>query len=427
MKKNLYYSLIILFIFSGCSKENPVEPNPENTTGSIVFKIDRENAPSTVVVVEAILRRSGFNSITSQLNLLSDSTADLSLNNIPAGEWHLRINAKNQAGVVEYTGETNVVIIENTIVNLSLTLFAVSEGTGGIYIFVTWGERNEWKDGAEYPVLQTNHNPSSPLYVTQAKVIYDDGIYKMWYNALYNNAVASIWYAESQDGISWNTIGNQPVLTTGINGSWDAYSVTVLHVMKDNGTYKMYYHGFDQHPDYSSWRIGLAVSSDGKSWQKYQQPVLTDEGIYFQLGLTSIVKFNDTYFGYFEYTYMGKSCIGAAISTDGIEWTFNDSNPILSGSTSWDQDGVKYPTVIYDTGKFIMYFGNNSRTAFGYAESITPFNFSKNTRPIFKASDTKSNITSINYPVHFKVNNVNRIYYTGFYGTSPQGIYYIYK
>jgi hypothetical protein len=66
------------------------------------LKIDRENAPASVVTVNAKLERNGFVPIIAQMNLLTDSTADLSMNAIPIGQWHLVVEAKNQAGVVEY-------------------------------------------------------------------------------------------------------------------------------------------------------------------------------------------------------------------------------------------------------------------------------------------------------------------------------------
>ena len=45
------------------------------------------------------------------MNLLSDSTADLLLENIMAGEWHLKVDAKDSAGIIIYSGETHVHVL----------------------------------------------------------------------------------------------------------------------------------------------------------------------------------------------------------------------------------------------------------------------------------------------------------------------------
>jgi predicted GH43/DUF377 family glycosyl hydrolase len=414
MKLTFSVIMVLIIFFAGC-KDNPVVPEDQNNSGSIVLKIDRANAPASVVTVIAKLTRGGYSPITSEMNLLSDSTADLNMNNVPVGQWHLKIDAKNQAGVIEYTGETDITVIQNTVIQVTLTLYPVSGSTGGIHIFVTWGTTGSiWKD-AQFPVMLPSHNPSNPLYVTQAKVIYDDGVYKMWYNALYNNAVASIWYAESQDGNTWTTIGNEPVLTKSEYG-WDSYTVSVLHVFKEDDLYKMYYHGFDAHPFNTSWKIGYATSVDGKIWQKHPQPVMTESGQYFRIGLTSVVKHNNIYYGYicyFNYS-LSNSYIGAATSTDGINWTFINSNPILSATTAWEGMGVFYPTVIYDDEKFKMVYSNRTQTSLGHAESATPFNFIKETKPIFTPDQSYYNWQSIAYPNYIEKAGEYRVYYSGF-------------
>src|SRR5664280_841954 len=86
----------------------------------------------------------------------------------------------------------------------------------------------QWIDYGDNPMLTRNNNPSYPNAVNTAKIMYDNGIYKMWYDGLYNSAVASVWYAESQDGLNWNTIGSTPVLSKGSESAWDAYSIAAV-------------------------------------------------------------------------------------------------------------------------------------------------------------------------------------------------------
>lgn len=148
MVKKLFSFLFIVFILYGCGQDNPLTTPVENGTGGLVLKIDKSNAPASVVSVEATLTRSGFEPIYSAMNLLSDSTAVLNLSNIPTGQWHLKVDAKNQDGLVEYSGETDVNIMENIVVDVALTLYPIPGSTGGIQIFVTWGGSG---DGSEQP------------------------------------------------------------------------------------------------------------------------------------------------------------------------------------------------------------------------------------------------------------------------------------
>jgi predicted GH43/DUF377 family glycosyl hydrolase len=411
MRKNIYLlSFLLLLIFWGCSKENPVAPGEIETSGSVLLKIDRENTPQSVATVTATLVRSGYETITAMMNIHPDSTADLSLNGIASGKWLLKVDAKNQAGVVEYYGETEVNIVSSQIIQVYLTLYPVAGSTGGIHLVVSWGAN--WSNYSNNPVLWINQNPTNPLAVGQAKVIYDNGLYKMWYNAVYNNGVASIWYAESPDGKNWNTIGSQPVLTKGGQGSWDSYSVGVTHVFKEDNVFKMYYNGFNDHPYQTTWKIGYATSPDGINWTKHPTPVLQEVGPYYRPGITGMLKKDNIYYAYFAYSNSTFTTyyIGLATSSDGINWNMHNSNPVLSPSLNWDINGVTYPTVYYENGKVKLYYMNKGETAFGYAESIDGFNFIKDYRPVFKKQQTNWNY--ISYPNYIRVNNVQRIYYS---------------
>jgi len=139
MLQKMFLFLLATVIFYGCENDNQITSPNETSKGALVLKVDKQNAPASVVFVEATLSRSGFQPIYSQMNLLSDSTANLSLSDIPVGAWHLKVEAKNQSGAVEFKGETSVNIIENTVVDVTLTLYPIPGSTGGIQLLVSWG------------------------------------------------------------------------------------------------------------------------------------------------------------------------------------------------------------------------------------------------------------------------------------------------
>lgn len=152
MKKLLASFLFTVFILVGCGEENSViSPPDDSSTGIIVLKIDKSNAPASVVLVEALLTRDGFQPIYSEMNLLNDSTANLNLENISTGQWHLKVDAKNQSGVIEYTGETDVTVLANTVIDVNLTLYPIPGNTGGIQLLVSWG--GSGGGGSEQPIF----------------------------------------------------------------------------------------------------------------------------------------------------------------------------------------------------------------------------------------------------------------------------------
>ena len=422
MKKTLmffFFSLFILLI--GCSKNNTSVNPPSNSTGGISFKFDPKSVPAGVTIISASLTRTGYTTITKNLNLLSDSTADVSIPAIQIGTWHLKIDAKDNNGTILYTGATDVLVQENVVTQLNLTLNPVTSGTGTIYIFVTWGTPNsgQWIDYGGNPVLTKNNNPSFPNGVNTTKVMYDNGIYKMWYDCIYNSAVASIWYAESQDGLNWNTIGSAPVLSKGSAGSWDAYAVTVAAVIKTGNTYKMYYNGHQFYSDDIS--TGIALSTDGIHWDKNSAPIIGITTGYYHFNFMDVVKKDSIYYGYGDYKTSSTSnagivCVGTSI--DGLTWL---RQPVFNATLPWESGSIGFPTVIYDNGIFKMIYATATGTYFGMATSTDGTHFTKSGNPVFAQSNT-INGQSIWYPNYRKINNVSYLYYTGADSSNEQSI-----
>ena len=423
MKRTLVvFSISFLFLLIGCSRNNTVLTPPTNSTGGISFKFDPASIPTGVTVISATLKRTNYTTITKNLNLISDSTADVSIPAIQVGTWHLKVDAKNNTGTILYTGETDVVVQENAVVQLNLTLNPVTSGTGTIYIFVTWGTNSsvQWIDFGGNPILTRVNNPSLPNGVNTSKVMYDNGIYKMWYDGIYNSAVANIWYAESQDGLNWNTIGSTPVLSKGSAGSWDAYAVTVAAVIKTGNTYKMYYNGNQNYSDDIS--TGVALSTDGIHWEKNDAPIIGITAGYYHFNFMDVVKKDSIYYAYGDYKTSSSSNAGivcVATSTDGFNWA---RQPVFSATLLWESGSIGFPTVIYDNGIFKMIYSNSYGAYFGKATSTDGIHFTKWPDPIFSQSNTTNGAYSIWYPNFRKINNVYYLFYTGASSTNEQTI-----
>ena len=80
---------------------------------------------------------------------------------------------------------------------------------------------------------------------------------------------SQIGYATSVDGINWVKYENNPVFLPGTSGTWDESGVTSPNVILDQGVYHMWY----SDDPYGS--IGFATSTDGVQWTRYDNnPVL---------------------------------------------------------------------------------------------------------------------------------------------------------
>jgi predicted GH43/DUF377 family glycosyl hydrolase len=136
-----------------------------------------------------------------------------------------------------------------------------------------------WDKYVGNPVLDVSYGGGwDSLGVETVSIIIDVDApaserYKMWYAGQYYNAYRyDIGYAYSADGINW-TKHTSPVLQVGSATEWDNGFLEGPTVIKDAGTYKMWYCGYDAFPDASGTdgkaNVGYATSSDGINWVKY--------------------------------------------------------------------------------------------------------------------------------------------------------------
>ncbi len=405
--------LIFFLILNGCSKESLVGVKKDDTSkGSIELKINKNAAPPEVQQITALLTRQDYDTLRTSIDVNNDSLNIISFQNILIGGWHLTVEAENSEGKIIYRGVKDITILEDETIDVYITLTPTGNGKGNINIYVNWG-KNSWVDYYSNPIFD---NPSIPYGVAQCKIIFDDNKYKMWYTGLYNSGQAEIWYVESSDGINWNESTSYSVLQKGELGTWDDYRVGVGAVLKDSNNYKMYYYGWQD--QYSIWQIGLAVSNDGINWEKYPEPVLPANEIEFQVGVSDVVKKDNTYYIFYSYrsdAYTDNYKISLATSADGITWNRCNQNPIISATVQWEGNSISYPTVIFDNNKFLMMYQSEDRTAFGLATSEDGINWIKNeSNPIFNLSSVVNHWTSfIYYPFLRKFNNEYRVYYTG--------------
>jgi predicted GH43/DUF377 family glycosyl hydrolase len=238
----------------------------------------------------------------------------------------------------------------------------------------------------------------------------------MWYLGDAGGNHKYVMYAESNDGINWTRPYSNPVLSPGVSGSWDDLAVHPGAVIYEDGHYYMFYSGWSD--PYGRWDVGFAESLDGINWTKHPEPVLMGtSGWEYQIGPSSVIKIDNTYYLYYYMRYLPNLRIGLATSTDRINWTRYSGNPILTYDQPWEGTGIYYPSVYKYNNQYVMIFSNAEGTGFGKATSNDAINWVKDeSNPFFTKDQTHNNWANykIAYPNFIRINNHDRIYYTGF-------------
>jgi predicted GH43/DUF377 family glycosyl hydrolase/photosystem II stability/assembly factor-like uncharacterized protein len=200
--------------------------------------------------------------------------------------------------------------------------------------------------------------------------------YEMWFTTFWNFPNAGIGFAYSSDGITWTLNSTNPVMTPGPTG-WDSLFVGAVCVLKEGGTYKMWYTGWKSTTRYPH-SIGYATSPNGINWTKHPDPVLSpstgwESGA---VGYPSVIKVGSSYVMFYTgEVSAGIALTGRAISTDGITWQRYANNPVLPAGEpgEWDQNNYLGNVIELNNTLYIYYTGeanpNVSGTAIGVAAS----------------------------------------------------------
>lgn len=198
-------------------------------------------------------------------------------------------------------------------------------------------------------------------------IIYEDGMFKMWYSAS-----TSVAYATSSNGINWSRYANNPVFSpTGVTGNFDKTWANRQFIVKDSGVYYMYYNGFEN--DYNgTGKIGLATSTDGINWNRYSgNPILSPGSGWENTSLynSAVVKVGSIWYMLFEGKGSGAGdstqIIGLATSTDGINWNRYANNPIIRKGFPTGSNYAAAPNLIYNNGKFYIWImGSDIRSKY---------------------------------------------------------------
>jgi sucrose-6-phosphate hydrolase SacC (GH32 family) len=132
------------------------------------------------------------------------------------------------------------------------------------------------------------------------------------------------------------------------------------YVIRFHGKYLMYY-SIPPYKDKSNpvqgWGVGIAESRDLNNWKKIGE--ITPDGEYEKKGLAApcaLVVDNKVNLFYQTYGNGPKDAICHAVSTDGIRFTRNESNPVFHPTGTWNCGRAIDAEVFKFKDKYLLFF-----------------------------------------------------------------------
>lgn len=154
----------------------------------------------------------------------------------------------------------------------------------------------------------------------------------------------------------------------------DKVSLSYPWVMYDEGIYKMWYGSTDNWSSSNGEMVHVikyATSKDGISWRKHGLAIPFEIGVAQAFSRPTVFKDSDGYHMWFSYRSGDgtKYRIGYAHSFDGLKWDRKKDSGIDVSITGWDNEMICYPFVFEHKGKkYMLYNGNDyGKTGFGLA------------------------------------------------------------
>lgn len=214
-------------------------------------------------------------------------------------------------------------------------------------------------------------------YTDPGAVIYHDGTFYMFRND-FNGwpAAVDVYLDTSEDGLTWTAFGDEPILRTA-DAPFDVTAVLASSAMvMEDGTWVLYLYTFPNATFGAGGAVIRATANtpDG-AWTFDADPVLVagSEGAWDETRVTapSVIEVNDGYIMFYEGIASGARAntgIGMATSTDGITWikydnsattdaAFAESDPVFtSEDVPWETDAAHQPRVALTPDGIVMMY-----------------------------------------------------------------------
>jgi hypothetical protein len=245
--------------------------------------------------------------------------------------------------------------------------------------YLTSNDGITWEEATEDPVLTTNEVPYAGVAaLASSALVEDDGTWVLyfytWETRSGANARAAIGRATASDPLGPWTPDPEPVLLPGSAGDWDEHHVSTPRVVRADDRYYMYYSGYDGRGVRTSM-IGLAMSEDGITWTKYDDPATTDvpfaesDPVLLPEGQTPLVHqpnvqiTPDGWVMVYRSSTSGSSGMSLwyALSEDGIHWEPAAEEPIWTPDAIPNSRSFWFTSLAYHDDTYYLYIEGQRR------------------------------------------------------------------
>ena len=231
--------------------------------------------------------------------------------------------------------------------------------------YATSVDARTWRRASDAPVFAPEPVPWGRWTVRANSVVVEDGVWALYFSAADEGRLAGVVGRATAPGPTgpW-TVQEDPVLTPGPGGAWDAEAVGHAKVMPSAEGFVMFYTGWGA----GSSAIGRATSRDGITWVKDGQPVLTaaaEPGASDRRPLSDATAVR-TADGRWLMTYRTGAgpddvALGVAVSNDGRTWTRSGDGPLARPGTDTAYDMIFLSNLITTQNHQLLFFAAGER------------------------------------------------------------------
>jgi len=211
--------------------------------------------------------------------------------------------------------------------------------------YATSSDGETWSRVGAAPVLTTAEVSFARFTIRANSLLVIDGQWVLYFTASSRSGelVGVIGRATAPGPEGPWTVDPEPVLPAGSPGAWDARAVGHAKVVQTADEFVMYYTGSDAP---NRGQIGMATSADGRQWVKHNDPTTTaaplaesdpvvvpGAGTAWDSRLVEnprVLPYGEGWVMVYRGERAGKAGFGFATSADGVRWTKQDANPVLT-------------------------------------------------------------------------------------------------
>lgn len=237
--------------------------------------------------------------------------------------------------------------------------------------YLTSQDGYTWTDETGGPVFGSPMVPyigEHTAALASGGFVQDDGTWVMFFWTFANTTVQGFIgraTAPAPQG-PW-TVDPEPVLSPGAEGEWDERRVSRPTVVEADGRYLMYYEGINRG---LSGSIGLAISDDGVTWTKHDDPATTDapythsdpvfipelDWMSSHVQQPEVVNTPDGWVMLFKAAITANKPVGMAVSEDGLVWQAVGDGPVFQSAYVPNENSTWQTSLLYHAGKYYLFY-----------------------------------------------------------------------